>query len=157
MPNSGQSSNEERKMESLIDIYDYAEREDISVYWYPLKKSSSISLPANGFDNGAIAIDPWKMDSCAKEKTCLIHEIGHCKTGAFYNKYATCDVRQKHENRANKWAIKRFIKESKLDQAIADGYTEIWSLAEYFNVTEDFMRKAVCWYSYGNLAADLYF
>ena len=30
-------------------------------------------------------------------------------------------------------------------------------LAEYFGVTEDFRRKAVCWYTYGNLAAELYF
>ena len=30
-------------------------------------------------------------------------------------------------------------------------------IAEYFGVTEDFMRKAVCWYTYGNLATELYF
>ena len=144
-------------MESLIKLYDYAESEGITIYWYPLNKSVSISLPANEFDNGAIAIDPWKLDSFAKEKTCLIHEIGHCKTGAFYNKYATCDVREKHENKADKWAITHFITETELDQAIADGYTEIWSLADYFSVTEDFMRKAICLYTYGNLAAELYF
>ena len=28
---------------------------------------------------------------------------------------------------------------------------------DYFNVTEDFMRKAVCFYIHGNLAAELYF
>ena len=44
-----------------------------------------------------------------------------------------------------------------LDVAVADGYTDIWSLAEHFGVTEDFMRKAVCWYTHGNLATELYF
>ena len=43
-----------------------------------------------------------------------------------------------------------------LDNAVADGYTDIWSLAEHFNVTPDFMRKAVCWYTYGNLDVDYY-
>ena len=43
------------------------------------------------------------------------------------------------------------------DQAIADGYDNIPDLADYFNVTEDFMRKAVCFYIHGNLAAELYF
>lgn len=32
----------------------------------------------------------------------------------------------------------------------------MWDLAEHFGVTEDFMRKVVCWYMYGNLDVDLY-
>ena len=45
----------------------------------------------------------------------------------------------------------------RLDDAIAQGHTELWDLADYFGVTEDFMRKAVCWYVHGNLASELYF
>lgn len=44
-----------------------------------------------------------------------------------------------------------------MDDAIAVGHTEMWDLAEYFGVSEDFMRKTVCWYTYGNLSSDLYF
>lgn len=87
----------------------------------------------------------------------LAHEIGHSVRGAFYNPYAALDVRQKHENRANKWAIEKLIPEEELDKAVADGYTDISSLAEHFDVTADFMKMAVCWYTYGNLAVDLYF
>ena len=64
---------------------------------------------------------------------------------------------KKHENRADKWAIQRLIPLPELDAARADGHTELWELAEYFGVTEDFMRKAVCWYTHGNLATELYF
>ena len=78
-------------------------------------------------------------------------------TGSFYNEAATCDIRRKHENRADKWEIYELVPVSELDEAIAKGYTEIWDLAEYFGVTEDFMRKAVCWYTHGNLDIDLYF
>ena len=28
----------------------------------------------------------------------------------------------------------------------------MWDLAEHFGVTEDFMRKVVCWYTYGKTA-----
>ena len=87
----------------------------------------------------------------------LSHELGHCKTGAFYNIWAARDVRRKHEHRADKWAIQRLIPEEELDQAVAEGCTDIWSLAEHFSVTEEFMRKAVCWYTHGNLATELYF
>ena len=44
-----------------------------------------------------------------------------------------------------------------LDDAIALGCTEVWELAERFQVTEDFIRKTVCWYVHGNVAAELYF
>ena len=49
------------------------------------------------------------------------------------------------------------ITEEELDEAVANGHTEIWDLADYFDVTEEFMRKAVCLYTYGNLATELYF
>ena len=44
-----------------------------------------------------------------------------------------------------------------VDEAIALGYTELWQLADFFGVTESFMRKAVCFYVHGNLASELYF
>ena len=44
-----------------------------------------------------------------------------------------------------------------LDAAIAGGVTERWELAEYFGVDEAFLKKALCWYVHGNLAAELYF
>ncbi|WP_418779308.1 ImmA/IrrE family metallo-endopeptidase [Intestinimonas sp.] len=143
-------------MTNLLELYEFAENHNIDVDWVPLTASKSLSMP---FPDGSygIAVDPWKMDTLEIETVLLSHELGHCMTGSFYNKYATCDVRRKHENRADKWAIQNLISEEELDDAVADGYADIWSLAEHFNVTEDFMRKAVCWYTHGNLATELYF
>ena len=140
----------------LLALYKDANDSDIDVGWFPLCVDKSMAIQ---FSNGscAIAIDPWKMRTIAEETTCLGHELGHCKTGSFYNPYAMLDVKRKHENRADKWAIQRLIPELGLDAAVASGHTEIWDLADYFGVTEDFMKKAVCWYTYGNLEAELYF
>lgn len=115
-------------------------------------KSFSVSL--NG--TYAIAVNHALLGP-AEGKTALFHELGHCATGSFYNQNSPCDVRRRHENRADKWAIQKLIPEDALDEAVAEGHTELWDLAEHFGVTEDFMRKAVCWYTHGNLAADLYF
>lgn len=115
-------------------------------------KSFSVAVD----DIYAIAINHAVLEP-GEEKTALFHELGHCETDSFYNEEFSFDVRQKHENRADKWAIKKLVPEDELDAAVAAGYTELWSLAEYFNVTEDFMKKAVCYYTNGNLAADLYF
>ena len=48
-------------------------------------------------------------------------------------------------------------RQEELDEAVAAGITEPWALAEHFGVDEDFLKKAVCLYTYGNLAAELYF
>ena len=67
------------------------------------------------------------------------------------------DCRQRHENRADKWAVTTMIPVEALDDAVASGCTQVWELAERFQVTEEFIRKAVCWYVHGNMAAELYF
>ena len=67
------------------------------------------------------------------------------------------DDRQRHENRSDKWAIQMLIPVEALDDAIAEGCTEVWELAERFQVTEEFVRKAVCFYVHGNVAEELYF
>lgn len=143
-------------MTTLLDLYEYAEDQGIDVDWFPMEQATSLSLPLPD-GSCAIAINPWKMGTLAQETVCLAHELGHCKTGSFYNRYAALDIRQKHENRADKWAIWQLVPEAALDQAVADGCADLSALAERFGVTEQFMRKAVCWYIHGNLATELYF
>ncbi len=140
----------------LLDLYNDAEQRGIDVDWVPMMRASSLSVPLPG-NAYAIAINPWKMDSVARETVCLAHELGHCVTGSFYNPYAKIDIRKKHENRADKWAIQRIIPVDDLDEAVGEGCEDLPSLADHFGVTEDFMRKAVCWYIHGNLAEELYF
>ena len=138
-----------------LDLYAYAERRNIDVDWIPMRRATSLSVPLG--DRYAIAWDPWKLGSLAHETVSLAHELGHCETGSFYNQYAALDVRQRHENRADKWAIQHLIPVEELDEAVAEGCEDIPALSEHFCVTEDLMRKAVCWYTHGNLAAELYF
>lgn len=143
-------------MKSVLSLYQCAEKQNIEVLSFSLPETSSMSIMT---DNGScyIGIDDSKRSDEATERVHLAHELGHCVTGAFYNRHSTADLRQKQENRADKWAIRKLIPIKKLDAAVADGHTELWDLAEYFGVTEDYMRKAVCLYTHGNLAAELYF
>lgn len=137
-----------------LDLYAYAERRNIDVDWVPMRRATSLSVPLG--DGYAIALDPWKLGTLAQETVCLAHELGHCETGSFYNRFAKLDVRQRHENRADKWAIRRLVPEDDLDAAMADGCDTIPALADRFGVTEPFMAKAVCWYAHGNLAVEMY-
>ena len=137
-------------------LYELAEQQNIEVIECSLPQSGSLSIMD---ENGKcyIGIDESVMDGDALERVHMAHELGHCVTGSFYSIDTAIDCRQRHENRADKWAVKRIIPVDELDDAVADGYTEIWELAEKFGVPEPFMRKAVCLYVHGNLATELYF
>lgn len=135
---------------TINELYSIAENECITVTAFPLTERGALSvMDSDGLCY--VAIDPEKVVSAADEKTKLGHEIGHCVTGAFYNVYSSFDLRQRHENRADKWAIIKLIPKDELERAVKRGYSEIWELAELFQVTENLMRKAVSWYKYGNL------
>lgn len=138
----------------LLALYAYAEDRGIDIDWIPMQRATSLSVPLE--DSYAIALDPWKMETVAQEAVCLAHELGHCETGSFYNQYAKLDVRQRHENRADKWAICHLVPEGELGAALTGGCDTLPALADHFGVTVPFMRKAVCWYAYGNVAVDDY-
>ena len=132
-------------MTDLLELYDLAESHGTDVYWFDLGTAESLSvLQSDG--SCAIAMDPWRMPTLADEKVKLAHELGHCETGSFYNRWAACDIRQKHERRANRWAYEKLVPEDELLKAIRQGYQEPWELAEYFNVTEPFLRGALAHY-----------
>lgn len=93
--------------------------------------------------------------SCAPEGTtqleCLSHELGHCMTGSFYNLYSPYDLRSKHEYKANKWAIQKILPFRALLKAAKCGCRERYEFAEYFDVSERFIQKAIDYHaSQGN-------
>lgn len=102
-------------------------------------------------------LDDGVRDGGVQERVHLSNELGHCVTRSFYYIYAAVEYRQRHENRADKWAVTALIPVDALDDAVADGCTEVCELAERFQVTEEFVRKAVCWYVHGNMASELHF
>ena len=123
----------------LNQLYTIADKNQINVYHFPLDGSPSLAIPDN------IAIDTNRIDTSAQETVCLAHELGHCMTEAFYT-FRTLETRGRMEYRANKWAFHTLIPYRDLTEAFENGITEAHELAEYFNATEDFIRKAVFYY-----------
>lgn len=143
-------------MTDTLGLYALAEAAGIPVLPFPLPRTGSVSIQDDA-RGCCVGLDEQVLDSDRQRRVHLAHELGHCFTGSFYNRHTALDLRRKHENRADKWAIETLISPEELDEAIAGGCTDLWSLAEHFGVTEAFMKKVVCWYTHGNLAAELYF
>ena len=129
----------------LLELYQLADEEHIPVYSFDLPQTHSLSL-MNNDGSCAVAIDPFGLNSTKDETIRLAHELGHCITGSFYNRYSDFDIKEKSEYKANKLAIKKLIPKDELQAAFKQGYTEPWTLAEYFNVTEEFVIMAVNYY-----------
>lgn len=122
------------------DLYDFAEQLNIAIFSFSLPNSKSLALEDSD-DNCYIGIDDERLESSKDERVHIAHEIGHCVTGAFYNEYSPVDNRGKCEATADRWAVKKLINKDELKKQIKRGM-EIWELAEHFNVTEEFIKKA---------------
>lgn len=124
------------------ELYRIAERDGVTVQRFLLSSNKSVSL----LSGKRLFIGLDGKISGADEKVCLAHELGHCETMSFYNMYSPCDIRGKHERRANVWAIKKLIPRRKYFWALRHGYDNIYLLAEYFGVTPEFAQKTVDYY-----------
>lgn len=123
----------------LTELYQLADNNNIDVYYYPLYPVISMSVP------DAIGMDVDNIETTAKEKAVLAHELGHCMTGSFYT-ISTIDNRGRMEERANRWAIKTLLPFSKLNEAVVGGIYETYDLADYFDLPESFIKTALNYY-----------
>lgn len=124
------------------DLYGIAERRGHVVVCESLTETPSFSLQTN--KRCYIAID--QRLNVQQEREALAHELGHCEYGGFYNRYSKYDIRAKAERRADKWAFARLVPYGRLMQAVRHGVTEVWDLAELFDVSCEFMHRAIAYY-----------
>lgn len=119
-------------------LYDIAQRSDIFVYTLDTEQPS-IAIEVDGIRAVSLRRDLTK----AEERSYLSHELGHHIKGALYRKETPCITRGRCELRANTWAAHRLIPIRSLYAAFRKGCVEVWQLAEYFDVTEDFILKTI--------------
>lgn len=120
----------------------YADENDILLIDAPLKKAVALAV-MDEVGNCCVGIDSSKLSSSGEEKVALAHELGHCAKGAFYNPYSPFDLRSRHEYRADCWAFEFLVPKERLDYALSEGNTEMWQLAEYFDLPQFYMEKIV--------------
>lgn len=130
----------------MIDLYECAEQMGVEIFTGNIPNTVSFAIP------GYVALDYRLIDNSAEERCAAAHELGHNARSAFYTRDDPKYIKQRCENKANKWAIKKLIPKDELMDAIAHGITEAWELAEYFDVTQKFMELAMWYYKNGNLS-----
>lgn len=110
-----------------------------------------ITLPLHGktkglYCDGTIALN--KNIPTTSEKTCVLaEELGHYYTtvGNILNTSITANSKQ--EVKARRWAIKRLVTLKKIVQAFKAGCRNMYEMAEYIGVTEDFLQSSFKFYN----------
>lgn len=143
-------------MLSTSALYDLAREAGALVIRAKLPENKSLIIET-GKNRYAIGLDASLRDGSKKHRTHLGHETGHATTGSLYNEHAPQDVRQRHENDADKWTILNMVPEEELLDQIRQGRGEIWELSDYFGIEEIYIKKALCWYFCGTLDTRNYF
>lgn len=130
----------------MQELFDAAEELGVEILMGSIPNCTSFSIP------GFVALDYRLFGETCKERCAAAHELGHNARYAFYTRNDPPYIRRRCENKANKWAIKKLVPKDELEEAVSRGITEPWELAEYFDVTPEFMYMAMWYYENGNLA-----
>lgn len=126
---------------SLDETRRELEAQDITVLEQPLRTHSCLAL-----QNGRIVgVDTARFATDTELRTALIHEDGHFASGAFYTASSPYQLRAQAEYRADKAAILKNIPFEELAARLRRGDT-LPEAAEFFCVTEAFLRKACALY-----------
>lgn len=117
-----------------------AEKEHIEIVYIPLKGR----LKGLYYDK-VIAIN--KNIETTAEKTCVLaEELGHYYTTVGNILDQKRIQNRKLERRARAWAYKKLVPLYKLVEAYKDGIKNRFELAEYLQVTEEFLDEALKYY-----------
>ncbi len=125
-------------------LYNIAENNGIRVDFISLCENPAFSLEIGG--KGFIAMDKALAGSTAAERVALAHELGHLATGATYTPGSDLKTVKKQERAAHRWAINALVPYGELLKAVAAGEEDLTCLADRFDVTEDFMQRAIKYY-----------
>ncbi len=121
-------------MNGLLQI---ANEENIKIDFFPMKKVKALSIPRS------IAINPNKINTNRELKEALAHELGHHMRNAFYTIHSSLETKKRQEERATRWAVQTLVLAEEIKKAFKKGYVELWQLADYFDVSEEFMADAI--------------
>lgn len=131
-------------MNRIYDLYEEIEQSnDIELFYYDVGRASVIIEQDRQY---GIFLDLKHIKTLSGEIVCLAHEISHAQTGTTHSVYSPLQLVSKNEYKADKRAVHKLIPFQELQAAFDQGIIEKWELAEYFEVTEDFIETALLVY-----------
>ena len=127
-------------MFELSSFYKYCTDNDVAVLPMPAP-SPGVTVRYKG-DLGII-LDFHQIHSTRKLKGVCCHEAGHAGSGALHKVDSPYELAERSEYRANKWSAEHFMTADDFRNAFRSGARELWELADYFDLPEEDVQKAL--------------
>ncbi len=132
-------------MFELSDFYGYCRDKQIDVIPYGGCPNPGATIKDG--DWYAIFLDFSKVQSTRLLRGVCYHELGHAATGALHKVDSPFETVERSEYRANRWAAEHYLTEQDFREAFSYGYTELWQLAEYFDLPEQDIKNALTYWT----------
>jgi len=138
-------------MTALEKLHQEAYDKGIDVVYYHIGEAVKAMYYSRG-DIKGIALDRGAIGSAAEERVVLAEEMVHEERKLLYELGEDCNLpvriaeRDRMEYKARKETIKKLLPVWKIKDCISRHITELWEMAEYLEVSEDFLKKAIEYY-----------
>ena len=132
-------------MFELSDFYTQCREREIDIIPYTGCPSPGATIRDG--NNYAIFLDFAQILSTRVLRGVCAHELGHAATGALHKVSSRFETVERSEYRAQRWAAENFLTEADFRAAFAAGCTQLWELAEYFDLPEKDVAAAYTYWT----------
>lgn len=132
-------------MFEIADFYQYCRQNDVAVIPYFGCPQPAATIRDRGLYG--VFFDFSKILSTRLFRGICCHELGHLATGALHKVDSPYELWERSEYRANRWAAEHYLSADAFKEAFTAGYTELWQLAEYFDMPERDIEKALTYWT----------
>lgn len=131
-------------MFEISDFYQYCKEHQVDVIPYAgCPQPGATVRDQNCY---AVFLDFSKIRSTRLLRGICCHELGHVATGALHKVDSPYELVERSEYRAGRWIAKNYLTERAFRAAFAAGCTQLWQLAEYFDLPEDCIADALSYW-----------
>ena len=132
-------------MFEISDFYDYCKQNDVDVIPYIGCPQPAATIRDQEYY--AVFLDFSKIRSTRLLRGVCYHELGHAATGALHKIDSPYELVERSEYRANRWAAEHYLTAQDFRDAFSWGCRELWQLAEYFDLPERDIEKALTYWT----------
>ena len=131
-------------MFELAEFYGYCRKHQVDVI--PFMGCPQPGATVRDQGHYAVFLDFSKIRSTRLLRGVCYHELGHAATGALHKVDSPYELVERSEYRANRWSAQHYMTAQDFKEAFAAGYTELWQLAEYFDLPEQDVQAALTYW-----------
>ena len=132
-------------MFELSNFYRYCRQNHVDIIPY-----AGIPQPGATIRDGehyAVFLDFSQIKSTRLFRGVCAHELSHLQSGALHRPASPYDLAERSEYRANRWSAEHYLRVEDFQYAFSQGYTELWELAEFFDLPEQDIEKALAYWT----------